>query len=178
MSDRLLRPPTYSVQSLFWVVTLLGIVMGVMAAIGFLWAIALLMTVLMIAGHVAGNALGKRLRDGKSPSQSGPASPAARHDLTTGRANWQPPASSRLSEHHPTGRKSLIFAGIGSVLAGLAGSGLSLWHYGSGITGPAVIVAALAAAVLGGLLTFFSVICLGTIADAWRDMWREHKKRL
>jgi len=172
----LLRPPQYGLKTLFWAVTLVAVLLSIMVSVGYVWAMAIGMAVLLVGSHVVGNALGKRLRDGATRSRQ---DRAPRPDLQERRKTaWQPPRASRLSHHHPTGRTVYIVSAFGASLSAVAGASLAAWHYGSRISLPAIAVAGIAAAVLGALLSFFVTLGLGTISEAWRDMWREHKQRL
>ena len=57
-------PPRFTLRTMLLAVTALGCLFGLMSALGTVWSVAILMFGCLLAGHVLGNSLGTRLRDG------------------------------------------------------------------------------------------------------------------
>lgn len=170
----LLHPPQFSLRALLSAVAAVSLLFAVMHAVGMIWATALAVLLLLVACHVAGNAIGTRLRDGATQaSDNDPERPLA--------APASRPAESsqgRLSQKHPICWMSLLSGGLGAVFGGLAGGGLVAALYWDRITIAAVTVSGLASAVLGALAGFLAACFLRHTLGTWSDMWREHQTHL
>lgn len=108
----------FRLKTLLITVALCSVAFAVMTWIGAVWSMVLLFFVFLIVGHVAGNAIGTRLRDGR-PKRSPPKQPP-----TTGVVNPAPPKAGetpRLGESsslHRVAFVSTLAGGAGGVLAG------------------------------------------------------------
>ncbi len=58
-----LRPPRFTLRTLWIVITALCCLFAVMASLSALWSAMLLLFLCLIAAHVLGNSLGTKLRD-------------------------------------------------------------------------------------------------------------------
>jgi hypothetical protein len=116
-----------------------------MTAIGSIWSLAILLLAALVAGHVAGNALGTKLRDRAArreiaaPDRSGPRPPIASPQRLTvpARLHWM----------------TMVMA-VGGAVAGAYFGGSALSASYPEATTAAVVVAFASSGVLGGLAGF------------------------
>ncbi|MCE9548679.1 MAG: hypothetical protein K8T25_24645, partial [Planctomycetia bacterium] len=112
-SDRPKRPPQFRLRTLFWAVTFCSIACAVFVAVGPIWGSMLVLFLALALAHVAGNAIGTRMRDEASrANQRSPALP----DHTRGAV---PAAESPapLSQRRPLGVTRIIFT-LGGAIGG------------------------------------------------------------
>ncbi len=147
-----LGSPRFSLASLMIAIGGLGVLFAAMSAVGPLGAFALLMLVLAIIAHVAGNSIGTRLRSFGS-TQVDDRCDAAQRQLDRSTYNSPPPASN-LS-HRTKATKTMIgFTIAGAAIVGSMGSALLIWITWQQLNLATAIVAILSPTVLGGLLGF------------------------
>jgi hypothetical protein len=163
------RPLQFGLKTLFWVITGLCALFTIMAVVGWMWSAMLVMLLLLIGGHVLGNALGTSLRNEASetppPVLSEPSAARPVHQ-TTG-----------LQEKHSQMRLILLVGAIGAALGALLGGACVAWHDWQHMTFLALLLGATACAVLGGLLSFLASCGLRITVLAWREMWHSHKSQ-
>lgn len=144
-----LAPLRFSLATLLGVVTALCALFAAMIALGPMGGFALLLVVLVLIGHIAGNSLGTTLRDtgGKS-----------RPDDTTFGLPTSPPAGeipcadpTELRESRPLGVVPYVGIGLGAGMGGLLGGALLAWVNWAHATPANLAVGATAFAILGGL---------------------------
>lgn len=162
-----LRPPRYTMRGLWALVTVLCVVFAVWASWGALAALGLLFLLLTIGAHVAGNAIGTRLRGADAAPGETPRRP---------RVEIRAAPTTQLSEHRsfPVVLGGLTIAGM--VLGGgFGGAALahSLWERS---TAASIAVGVLASAMLGGMaflaLGGFAYVAWGAIGQAHREASR------
>ena len=149
---------------MFWVVAAIAAVCAAMSAAGPVGAFALVMLILAVVCHVAGNAIGTRLRElGDHPSVREPAAyvPHRRLEVT----DFAP--ATRLCERTRLSLVMIIFSVAGAVLVGLPGGAALIWLVWSHANLPTAIVAVLSCSVLGGFLGFMASSFTQTAAAAW-----------
>jgi len=152
-----------------WGVALLGAIFATLEYLGGHATVLLVLLVLAVFAHVAGNALGTRLR--ASGDQPLPGHGAGSRPPRRARAEDFAPTT-RLSERRQLGKPTLIATLAGVVLGGtLGGYGLTLLMQRA--TLPTVMLAVGAAAVLGGIWAFltasFVQVSLGAAWQATRE---------
>jgi len=171
--SRQLNPPQFRLKTMLLGVGMLCALLTVMVAVGMAWALGLLMLVLLIAGHVAGNALGTQLRDGALPNEPyqpdvadpvGDPPHSSPVDLS-----WNSPQTGRMQKKMPVG-----WLWIGLTVAGAIGGGILgglLFH---GLYGVRAGLAPISAAILASaILTAMAVFLTGTFIDMVHRVWRE-----
>ena len=175
-----LEPPQFSLATLFWVIAALGVLLGLMTALGPLGGFALLLFVLVLVAHVAGNKIGTRLRafgnekvDDDHPLRKRPDENDARHAAA--------PASN-LSSGGNVSLTMLVFTVAGAAIVGSVGSALLIWWTWSQLNVATAIVAVVSPMVLGGLIGFaissFTQAAGGAWLEASASYHREKRRRI
>jgi hypothetical protein len=158
-----LRPPQFGLRSLLLAVTACAVLAAVGRWLSPIAVAALVFLVLSIIAHVAGNAIGTRLRElGSQPDDKEPPAPSARNRARAG--DFAP--ATRLSERRGLGWPILI-ASLGGVIGGAFGGAVWTLLASRGPVGPLnIAVGAIAFAVLGGIASFaaFGFIQVGMSA--------------
>ncbi|MCC7084229.1 MAG: hypothetical protein IT427_04390 [Pirellulales bacterium] len=166
-------PPQFRLRTLFFVVTLCGLLFGVMHALGPIVSAALLMALMTVGLHIAGNALGTSRRD-ESTEWFGTATRSATDDIEMAERIAAATAAHRLREHTPLGwiiRATTLFgAALGMVL------GMVLLHEWTKGKWPGLILGAMSAGVLGGFLGFLSGGFLEIMRRAWWQASTESRR--
>ena len=164
-----LKPPQFSIASLIALVTIVALVLAladVLGAYGTFWLVIFLVAV---AAHVAGNALGRQLKEyGNRPLDSH----VPTSDPTRRSVRYAP--RTRLSDYGALGFGTVALTTLG-VLAAAIGGGYWLVHsMGDHFTISTLLVALIAFAVLGGIWSFLMVGFISVAVAAWRQSSR-HK---
>ncbi len=170
-----LPPPQLRLSTFLWVVAVLCGLFAVQGIAGPYVAFALTLLVLAVFAHVAGNAVGTRLRDGhRSPaSQSRTPSPPAHHPLDE--EDFAP--TTQLGQRRSLGWVVIIVTGLGVALGGLAGGiALTIWNW-ERISIPGVVFAFLFTAVLGGFAGFMASSFVRVFVGAHFQALRHSKRR-
>lgn len=165
-----LKPPQFSLRSLLLLVTLCAIVFSLVNVLPPLVLAGLVFLILSIFAHVAGNAIGTRLRE--NGSQHRVADDASQGE-TRGSATPEIPRyapQTKLSQRQSLGWPAFAATGAGLFLGGGGGG---IWT-ASGAAGDAaefsILVAVVAFAVLGGFAAFlafsFAQVGLGALRQA------------
>ncbi|MDA1050376.1 MAG: hypothetical protein O3C40_07825 [Planctomycetota bacterium] len=167
-----LKPPRFSLSSLFLAVAVLGILFAAMNYFGSYATLLLILFALTVAAHVAGNALGTQLRE------NGNRHPAANHDALQ---QQRPPIAStdfaptsQLHDRTALGRPIHITTFIGSVAGAVLG-GYGLTTLMERPTLHAIALGVIASAVLGGIWTFAASSFLQVASSALRQAARDTK---
>jgi hypothetical protein len=151
-----MRLVTYS-----WLAVVLAVACAAIGWLGIAGWMAAAVLLASVAMHVAGNAIGTRLREAtdldlasrRNVSQAQPALPAS--------------APTHLQRHSSLGRLVPISAGIGAVCGGTAGTLALLWLTASSPAG--AVLGGGSSAVVGGLLGFL----LASFVEILRTSLRE-----
>ncbi|MDX1947846.1 MAG: hypothetical protein SFU86_20780 [Pirellulaceae bacterium] len=161
---RTLRPPQFGLRTLLLTVTACAVLFALARWFSPITVAGVILLALSIAAHVAGNAIGTRLRDiGNEPSlppRSGSPQPRDFAPVT------------RLGQKSSLGWPIVFGTGAGALLSGIGGG---VWTLASGTesVGPLnVAVGIIAFGVLGGIGTFvvfgFVQVAIGAIRQALR----------
>ena len=164
-NPRAVGPPRFTLRTMLLAVTALGCLFGVMSVLGTVWSVAILLFGCLVAGHVLGNSLGTRLRDG-APKRSGVShAPRDARFTATHRSSIE---GSGLSRRTRLSRITLVMAfGGGAAGAFLGGTGLAAIYPDAGA--PAVALGVVSSAVLGGFMGFLTSSFLSVTLKAWRE---------
>ena len=167
-----LKPPRFSLAALFVVVGVLGVLFAATSYLGSYATLLVILFILTVAAHVAGNAIGTQLRENGS-----------RRTITEDRAprqKRQPIAAkdfaptSQLHHRSALGKPIVITTAAGSAAgAVLGGYGLSTLMEHPTLL--AILLGAVASAVLGGIWTFIASSFLQVASSALRQAARDTK---
>jgi hypothetical protein len=162
-----LPPPQFGLRSLLLAVTACAVLAALGRWVSPIALAALVFLVLTIIAHVAGNAIGTRLRElGSQPDDAEPPADSKRRRARAG--DFAP--ATRLGERRGLGWPILIAALAGAIAGGISGA-LWTWLASRGPVGPLnIAVGAVAFAVLGGIASFaafgFIQVGIGAIRQA------------
>jgi hypothetical protein len=157
--------PQYSLRTLLVWIAVLCALFAVLAQLPTVWAVMAVWFLILIAGHVVGNALGTRLRDGgtlgetagadEKPTDLPPPDPA--------RDRLPRPRATRLQERTPLGRLMFTIAAVGACLGGSLGGNAAAFATGDSMTMAGLAVATVSSAVIGGLFGFLAASFLSVM---------------
>ena len=162
-----LKPPQFSLSTLLWVIAGLAGLFGLMTAAGPLGGFALLLLVLVIVAHVAGNSLGTRLRSFGSERVEDD-HPQRKAAVTTDPRQAAAPASN-LSLRGKVSLAMLVFTIAGAAIFGALGTTTLIWLTWNQLNLATAIVAIVSPAVLGGWIGFAISSFTQTAGGAWRE---------
>ena len=162
-----LRPPQFGLRTLLLLVAACGALLALTQWLHPITVAAIAFFALTIFCHVAGNAIGTRLRE--IGSQADAAADEARSARQHPRQEDFAPAT-RLGQRHSLGWTIIIATSVG-ITSGAIGGGLWTFFSGQGQIGVLnIAVGVVAFAVLGGLAAFaiigFAQVLLGAIWQA------------
>jgi len=123
----------------------------------------LLLLGLCIFAHVAGNAMGMKLQDGRPTQRAEASKPLQSSDYAP---------VTRLSLHQRLGKMTLVFTVLGAVLGAVGGGGLLAVVNWTHATIANISLAALSCSVLGGLFGFWLSSFLQVFLQAWAEAHR------
>jgi hypothetical protein len=171
----LLEPPQFALRTLFVAMTLVGALLALMNVLGALWSITLVFFLCLVLAHVAGNALGTKLRQNASRSEAagellGAASPSVRREDLSAIA---PP---RLAERTRLSGGLMVIAALGALLGGSFGAAALATAEGQRITAAGIALGAFSSAVLGGFVGFLIGSFLTVSGGALREALGDHPR--
>jgi hypothetical protein len=151
-----MRPATYS-----WLAVVVAVACAAIGWLGIAGWLAVVVAAACVGMHVAGNAIGTRLRE------------ATDDDLRRGRRRPAGPrglpaaAPSLLERRTDMGRLARVSAGIGAACGGLAGTAALLLMTASSPAGAAL--GGVSSAVIGGLLGFLGASFFEVVRTSLRE---------
>ncbi len=150
-----MRPVTYT-----WLAVVLGVACAAIGWLGLAGWLAAAVLVASVAMHVAGNALGTRMRE------------ATDRDLArvpTGRTAADIPRTppSRLEQRASLGRLVPVSAGIGAACGGIAGTAALATLTASSPAG--AVLGGVSSAVIGGLFGFLAASFIEIVRTSLRE---------
>jgi hypothetical protein len=162
-----LPPPQFGLRTLMWVVTLCAALAALAQWMSPIAVAAVVMLVLCIVAHVAGNSIGTKLRELGSRRQD--ADPERSGSIAKPRASDFAPAT-RLGQRYALGWPIVIATLVGTIAGGIGG-GVWTLVASRGPVGPLNVgVGCVAFAMLGGLAAFlafgFVQVGLGAIRQS------------
>jgi hypothetical protein len=164
---------------MFWLVSLVAFGLGVWQAVGPAMGLTLLLLTMIVGAHVAGNAIGSRLRaSGTRQAMSNPHRAVADRqaaDVRAARRALQPhhyAPVTRLSQRTSLGWLPLVVAGWGAVFGALVGGLLLFRIYPDTATISTVSTGCFATGALGAIWAFWTFSLLKVFLGAW---WQAHR---
>ncbi len=151
-----MRLVTYS-----WITVVTAVSFAAIGWFGLAGWMAAAVVIASIAMHVAGNAIGTRLRDSSDKQR-------ALHESVPHPIPIPPPsAPTRLERHERLGSLVPISASIGATIGGLTGSLMLIFATGSSAAG--AILGGLSSAIIGGLFGFLMASFVEILRTSLRD---------
>jgi hypothetical protein len=151
-----MRPVTYS-----WLAVVVGVACAAIGWLGIAGWIAVAVLAASVAMHVAGNAIGTRLRDeadrGLARSRGG----------ATGTRALPEARPTRLEQRQSLGRLVPVSAGIGAVCGGAIGA-TALWAL-TACSPAGAALGGVSSAVIGGLFGFLAASFVEIVRTSLRD---------
>lgn len=169
-----LPPPRFGLRSLLWFVTLVGIAIVIWQAVGPRIGAALGLAAATIFLHVAGNALGNRLRDSaptRSPSTFVPHGAAPLQRGGPLHEDHFAPVT-RLSCKAPVSRRIFQFAVAVAAFSGGCGAWCVNWLYPHTANWGTLLVGGVASGAIGGVFSFWLLSLAHVLLGAW---WQAHR---
>jgi predicted lipid-binding transport protein (Tim44 family) len=164
-----LRPPRFTLRTLWIVMTALCCLFAVMASLGALWSAMLLLFLCLIAAHVVGNSLGTKLRD--HTNQQIRFARAARPQRVAEAVASGVTAPEQLTRRAKLNRITLLMA-IGGALVGAEFGGLGLAALYPRASIAAVTLGVISSAVLGAFAGFLASSFLSVVRQALAEAHR------
>lgn len=158
-----LDPPRFTIRALLLATALVGALLAMYQAIGGYAAVLIVILALAVVAHVAGNAIGTKLRD--RSTQSRPAATEPPRQLQQG--DYAP--KTNLAARESLGWPLLIATAIGVLAGALAGALLFTHWEMEKATWEDTLLGALAFAMLGGMSTFVAAGFAQVMFRAWRQ---------
>jgi len=155
-----MRLVTYS-----WLAVVLAIACAAIGWLGLAGWMAAAVLLASVAMHVAGNAIGTRLREATDRDLAGPRERSP--DSVAGLSQLPVSSPSHLQRHSSLGRLVPISAGIGAVCGGAAGTLSLLWLTASSPAG--ALLGGGSSAVVGGLLGFLGASFVEIVRASLRE---------
>jgi hypothetical protein len=167
-TERMARPPQFGLRTLLLTVTALSILFAVFAAVGPMWSAMLAMVFSLVGLHVAGNALGTRLRD-DAPRLVEIDKPVGTEDPAPLQMAPEFPAATRLQEHASIDYHCWIAAAAGALLGASIGGICVAGLVGERLTLPGLLLGITSSAMLGGLFCFLASSLFLVARTAWQE---------
>jgi hypothetical protein len=174
-----LPAPRFSLGALFAAIGVVALGLSVWKAVGPVVGVSLLLLLMAVVAHVAGNALGTRLRDrgtqhalaGWKDDTSTGGSPAARPRAQPVAPHHFAPVT-RLSQRTSLGWCPLVVTVLGGIAGAIAGGLLLQRSSPESATLSTLAVGATASGVLAALFSYWLFSLLQVFLGAW---WQAHR---
>ncbi|WP_254510368.1 hypothetical protein [Anatilimnocola floriformis] len=160
-----LGPPQFGLRALLLGVSCLAVLLGLWNWMSPITFAALLLLILSVLAHVAGNVIGSRLRDG----QAGRRVEQEKHEHITDLHEDHFAPVTKLGHRHSLGIMPIISATTGAIIGAAVGGGWTAVLIQRSFEWLPVIIATIAFGVLGGLGGFLTVGFIKALNDAWSE---------
>ena len=162
-----LNPPQFGVTSLLGFMAAVALLVTAWQSLGPLWALVITLFALAILAHVAGNAIGTKLRDAGRRS---PGTAATPHPKQAAAHHFAP--ATQLSRRKKMGWPTLIVS-AGFALVGAIAGGALLAHFNwSRLTAANLTLSVVSCGVLSGLWGFWLCSFAKVALHAWQEALR------
>ena len=172
-----LGPPRFGIRALFTIMTIVGAAIVIWQWVGPAVGMSLLMIALVLFAHVAGNAMGSRLRDTAPmdwhrPSGEEHAQDAGRLKRGTLCPDEHFAPVTHLSHRVPLARFLLIVTACGGLASGLAGAWFLHWLYPRTANWLTLLVGGCATGAICAVFSFWLLSLAHVFLNAW---WQAHR---
>lgn len=168
-----LRAPQFGMTTLLSVMAGLCVVFAVWAAGGAVLAFVVVLLLLAVFAHVAGNAVGTKLKEngGHRPRKKN-AQPRA---VELSGEHYAP--ATKLGEKSSLGLTIFVMTVVGFLIGAVGGGGLLTYLNWEKVIWPSIALAAIACGVLGGLAGFMTSSFIHVMIGAHIDAWRHGRRK-
>lgn len=166
-----LGPPQFGLRTLLLVVSLAAVLLSLSQWLTPITFAAVILLILSIVAHVAGNIIGSRLRDGRT----GQLQPPDKHEHAGELHEHHFAPVSKLGHRHSLGWVPLISALTGGIVGAVAGGGWTAALLQRSFDWLPVIIAAIAFGVLGCLGGFLTAGFIKAFNDAWSEAAKKER---
>jgi purine-cytosine permease-like protein len=169
-SDSVLPPPQFGLRALLWVITGCAVIFALSRWLSPIALAGVVMLVLSVIAHVAGNAIGTRLRElgGRRKPKTFDQEAASSSSSRPAAADFAP--VTRLGQRQSLGWPIIIGTASGTVAGGIGGGLWTIFNAHGSPDPLSLVVGVLAFAVLNGIGAFvifgFIQVGLGAIRQA------------
>lgn len=166
-----LGPPRFSLAALFVVVGVLGVLFATFSYVGSYATLLLILFTLTVGAHVAGNAIGTKLRDSaRHSSITDDEEQSHRGPIHIATTDFAP--ASQLHYRSALGKPIFLTTVTGATMGAIVG-GYGLATLMEHPTWPTIAIGAIASAVLGGIWTFAASSFLQVATSAMKQATRD-----
>lgn len=168
-------PLQFKLKSLLVVLSLTAVVFALVGRLSFVWGAALVWLLLLIAAHMAANAMGTHAT-AMAPSRSRRAAdqPAGTDDVDI--RNVVAPTT-QLGHRARLGVPLFVVIGCGSLVGSIVGTTLIVLHNDGRVGWSGIVLAAISSAGIGAFLTFLAGSCAKVTTRALREATHQAKQR-
>lgn len=160
-----LGPPQFGLRTLLLLVSLAAVLLSLAQWVTPITFAAVILLILSIVAHVAGNVIGSRLRDGRTDQLQ----QSDKHEHAGELQEHHFAPVSKLGHRHSLGWVPLISALTGGIVGAVAGGGWTAVQLQRSFDWLPVIIAAIAFGVLGCLGGFITAGFFTAFNDAWTE---------
>lgn len=169
-----LRPPQFRLSTLMWGMALLSVFFAVSSSFGGTVSLFVLVVGLAILAHVAGNALGMRLRaSGSGPPLTGSAAEKVTHEARYAVSATDFAPVTQLRERRALGWPNLVVTAFGGILAAVLGGYGLMQFYGDRISAVNLVLGMTGCLVLGAIWSFAAGSLFQVAFTTWRQAQRD-----
>lgn len=160
-----LGPPQFGLRTLLLVISVAAVLLGLSRWLSPISLAAVILLILSIIAHVAGNIIGSRLRDGRAGHS--PATDKHEHTGPLHEHHFAP--VTKLGHRHSLGWLPLVSAVTGGVIGATVGGGWTAVLIQRSFDWLPVVIATIAFGVLGALGGFVTAGFIKAFNDAWSE---------
>jgi FtsH-binding integral membrane protein len=165
------RPLQFRLATLLKIVAVLCLLLGSLKSFGPLFALAVLLLMLTLFAHVAGNAMGTRLRqEGNRTAQQSP-------DRISIDTSQHVGIGTPLGKRASLGRGMILVTILGVVSGAILGGTLLAWTHSNQLTFFSLTLGVFASGVIGGLSGFLAGSFLSVLAQVVLQVQKEPSVR-
>jgi lipid-binding SYLF domain-containing protein len=168
-----LHAPQFGMTTLLAGMAGLSVVFAVWAAGGPVAAFVVILFILAVIAHVAGNAVGTKLKENGSRRPRNDDAQTKTIELSS--EHYAP--TTKLSEKSSLGVTIIILTVAGFVIGAVGGGGLLTYLNWEKIIWPSIALAAIASGVLGGLAGFMMSSFVHVMFVAQLQAWRHGRRK-
>ena len=148
--DATLKPPQFTLRVLLIGMAVVAVLLGLLTAVGAYWSMAILLLLVLVSAHVAGNSLGTKLRNA-APRRERPRAPVAPRPRSASERNVAEPTRLRVPARlHWI---NIVLSGAGALAGGYYGGSALVASYPDAPVS-AFVLAYVSSGVLGGFAGF------------------------